>query len=442
MEVLLENILTYIIVFIIILAVLYFYLKSHKSQSNKTTAKIKKAEEFGFHEPVSLHPVINEDVCIGSGACVVACPENDILGLVGGKGKLINASHCVGHGACFHACPVEAITLVMGTEKRGVELPHVTPEYETNINGIYIAGELGGMGLIKNAIEQGKKAVDNIMKSMNGKRTTEYDLIIIGAGPAGIAATLRAAEHNLKFLTIEQETIGGTVFSFPRAKVVMTSPVEIPLYGKIKLHETSKSELIGLWTEILQKNRITINENEKINEIIRHNGYFEVISNHDKYTTQKVLLAIGRRGSPRKLGVPGEKKEKVYYKLLEPELIHNKKILVVGGGDSAIESALLLAEEGNEVTLSYRSDSFKRIKPKNLKKIEDAIKLKLVNVLYNSNVKEIFDEKVLLSFQNGTNAEIENDFVYVFAGGELPNKFLEKIGIKITKKFGEAILKH
>ncbi len=442
MEVLLENILTYVIVSILISAILYTYLKVHSNQSKQTKKKIKKAEEFGFHEPVSLHPLINEDVCIGSGACVVACPENDILGLVNGKSKTINASHCVGHGACFHACPVEAITLIMGTEKRGVELPHISSEYETNINGIYIAGELGGMGLIKNAIEQGKKAVDNIVKSMNGKRTSKYDLIIIGAGPAGIAATLRAAEHNLKFLTIEQETIGGTVFSFPRAKVVMTSPVEIPLYGKIKLHETSKSELIGLWTEILKKNKITINENEKINEIVNYSDYFEVISNQDEYTASKVLLAIGRRGSPRKLGVPGENKEKVYYKLLEPELIHNQKILVVGGGDSAIESALLLAEEGNEVTLSYRSDSFKRIKPKNLKKIEDAIKLKLVNVLYNSNVKEIFDEKVLLSFQNGTSAEIQNDFVYVFAGGELPNKFLEKIGIKITKKFGEAILKH
>ncbi len=442
MEVILENTLTYLIVAVLILSVLYAYLKVHSSQSKKTKEKIKKAEEFGFHEPVSLHPVINEDICIGSGACVVACPEKDILGLVNGKGRTINASHCVGHGACFHACPVEAITLVMGTEKRGVELPHISSDYETNIKGIYIAGELGGMGLIKNAIEQGKKAVDNIMKSIDDKGSAKYDLIIIGAGPAGIAATLRAAERNLKFLTIEQETIGGTVFSFPRSKVVMTSPVEIPLYGKIKLHETNKSELISLWTEILQKNRITINENEKINEIVKHQDYFEVISNQDKYTAKRVLLAIGRRGSPRKLGVPGEGKEKVYYKLLEPELIHNKKILVVGGGDSAIESALLLAEEGNEVTLSYLGDSFKRIKPKNFKKIEDAIKLKLVNVLFNSNVKEIFDKKVVLTFQNGTEAEIENDLVYVFIGGELPNKFLEKIGIKITKKFGEAVLKH
>ncbi len=442
MEVFLENVIIYTLIAIIIVGILYLYLKTHKYESKQTIEKIKRAKEYGFHEPVSLHPVINEDICIGSGACVVACPENDIIGLVNGKGKLINASHCVGHGACFHACPVEAITLVMGTEKRGVELPHVSPDYETNVRGIYIAGELGGMGLIKNAIEQGKKAVDSIVQSIERNHSARYDIVIIGAGPAGIAATLRAAEHNLKFLTIEQDSIGGTVFSFPRAKIIMTSPVEIPLHGKVKLHETSKSELIGLWSEILTKNKISINENEKVSEIVKYENYFKVITNQEEYTTQKVLLAIGRRGSPRKLGVPGENSEKVYYKLLEPELIHNKKILVVGGGDSAIESALLLAEEGNEVTLSYRSDAFKRLKPKNFKKIEDAIKLKLVNVLYNSTVKEIKPDKVVLNFQNGTSAELENDLVYVFIGGELPNKFLEKIGIKITKKFGEAILKH
>ena len=442
MEVLLENIIIYAFLAVIIAGIFYIYLKTNKFESKQNIEKIKRAKEYGFHEPVSLHPVINEDICIGSGACVVACPEKDILGLVNGKGKLINASHCVGHGACFHACPVEAITLVMGTEKRGVELPHVSQDYETNVKGIYIAGELGGMGLIKNAIEQGKKAMDNIAGTISKGGNIEYDVVIIGAGPSGIAATLRAAEKKLKFVTIEQDNLGGTVYSFPRSKVVMTSPVEIPLYGKIKLYETSKTELIKLWEEILDKNKIKIKENEKVNEIVKYENYFKVITSKSEYFSKKVLLAIGRRGTPRKLGVPGENSEKVYYRLLEPEQIHNKKILVVGGGDSAVESALLLAEEGNEVTLSYRSDSFKRIKPKNLKKIEDAIKLKYVNVLYNSTVKEILEDKVIIDFHNGTSLELENDLVYVFIGGELPNKFLEKIGIKITKKFGEAILKH
>ena len=443
MEVLIEYIFTFIIVVILIAAVLLAYFKKYKSETNTTKLKINKAKEYGFHEPVSLHPVINEDICIGSGACIAACPENDILGLVSGRGKLINASHCVGHGACFHACPVEAISLVMGTEKRGVELPHVSQNYETNIKGLYIAGELGGMGLIKNAVEQGTKAMENIIKSLSKSSNANYDVIIVGAGPAGIAASLTAAKQNKKFLTLEQDSLGGTVFTFPRAKIVMTSPMDLPLHGKVKLTETSKSELLGLWNEVLTKNNISINQNEKVLEIVKYKEYFEIITNQEKYTTLSVLLSIGRRGSPRKLGVPGEDKEKVAYRLLEPELVKNQKVMVIGGGDSAIESALLLTEDGtNQVTLSYRSTSFNRIKPGNLRKIEDAKKKNKINVIYESNVVEIEDDQVKIKLKNDSIIPIKNDLIYIFAGGELPNKFLEKIGIKITKKFGEVVLKH
>ncbi len=443
MEVIFENIVIYGLVFFLIAVILYFYFSLQKKQTEITKKKIEKAKEYGFIEPVSLHPVINEDICIGSGACVTACPEKDILGLVDGKGKLVNASHCVGHGACFHACPVEAITLVMGTEKRGVELPHVSQEYQTNIKGVYIAGELGGMGLIKNAVDQGKMAMNNIINSLPKIKKAEYDVIIIGAGPAGISATLTAAKNNIKFLTIEQDSLGGTVFSFPRTKIVMTSPVDLPLYGKVKLVETSKPELLSLWMEILEKNRISINENEKVLEITKEEDFFEVVTNNAEYTCSKVLLAIGRRGSPRKLGIPGEDKEKVFYRLLEPELINNKNILVVGGGDSAIEAALLLSERGtNQVTLSYRSDSFKRAKPKNLEKIINAKNENRISVIYNSTLKRIEDKEIELEVAKEKTIKLTNDFVYIFAGGELPNKFLEKIGIKISKKFGETVLKH
>ncbi len=443
MEVLIENFLTAAIVIMLIAFVLFAYYKKHQSETKINKLKIDRAKEYGFYEPVSLHPVINEDICIGSAACVSACPEHDIIGLVNGKGRLINASQCVGHGACFHACPVEAITLVMGTETRGVELPHVSQDYETNIPGIFIAGELGGMGLIKNAVEQGKKAMENIIKKLPSKKKGKYDVIIVGAGPAGISATLTAAQKGLKFLTLEQDNLGGTVFSFPRAKVVMTSPMELPLYGKVKLHETSKSELLGLWQNVLEKNQISINENEKVLEIIKYEDNFEVVTNQSKYTASSILLSIGRRGSPRKLGVPGEGLEKVSYRLMEPELIKNKNILVVGGGDSAIESALLLADEGNnKVTLSYRSNAFKRAKPKNIEKIETAKALNKISLILESNVKEIKEKEVLIELKNGSQIPLENDLVYIFAGGELPNKFLEKIGIKITKKFGEAVLKH
>ena len=443
MEVIIENIATYLIVVAFIAFLFYYYIKEHKKNSQSTKRKIAKAKELGFNEPVSLHPVINYDICIGSAACVAACPEHDILGIVSGKAITINASRCVGHGACFHACPVQAITLCIGTEKRGVELTHISEEFETTIPGIYIAGELGGMGLIKNAVEQGKQAMSYLASKLKNKGNTKYDVVIVGAGPAGISASLEATKRKLKFVTLEQDTLGGTVSNFPRAKVVMTSPMDLPLHGKVKLSETSKSELLELWNEVLSKNNIKINEQEKVEKIEKQGDVLIVQTNKDHYTTKSVLLSIGRRGSPRKLDVPGEDKEKVSYRLLEPELIHNQKVLVVGGGDSAIESALLLADENNFVSISYRGDSFARLKPKNLERVTSYSKSGKVKVLLSSEVSEIFDNSVILRVQDSSEPiVIENDLVYIFAGGILPTKFLEEIGIKITKKFGEAILKH
>lgn len=443
MESLIENSIAYALAFLLIGGIFYFYIRKNKRASLQTKAKLEKAKQYGFHEPVTLHPVIDPDICIGSGACIKACPEHDILGIQSGKARTINASRCVGHGACFHACPVEAITLCIGTEKRGVELPHISKEFETNIPGIFIAGELGGMGLIKNAVEQGRQAVEYYLKRSLPKSKAEYDLIIVGAGPAGISASLNAAKNNLKFLTLEQDSLGGTVFNFPRAKVVMTAPMDLPLWGKVKLVETSKTELLDLWKNVLEKNNISINEQQKVTEIIKQENTFVVKTPTGHYTTKGIILAIGRRGSPRKLEVPGEDRENVYYRLIEPELIHEKNILVVGGGDSAVESAMLLADERNRVTLSYRSETFSRLKPKNLERINDYIKKKKIKTLFNSNVKEILSDSVVINFNNNSDElKIKNDMTYVFAGGILPSSFLEGIGITVTKKFGDAILKH
>jgi thioredoxin reductase (NADPH) len=442
METLIENIIAYSLIAVLLFFIFYSYLKRNKKNSDVTTAKINKAKESGLYEPVSLHPVVNPDICIGSGACIKACPEKDILGLVNGKAQTVNASRCVGHGACFHACPVEAISLCIGTEKRGVELPHVSKEFETSVPGIYIAGELGGMGLIKNAVEQGRQAVEYFIKKLSRSPNAKYDLIIVGAGPAGISASLTSAKNNLKFLTIEQDSLGGTVFNFPRTKVVMTSPMELPLFGKVKLNRTTKSELLELWQEVLSRNRISINQQEKVLSINKYTNHFEVKTNHGSYTSNGVLLAIGRRGSPRKLGCEGENKQKVFYRLLEPELIHEKNILVVGGGDAAVESAMLLADENNNVTLSYRGENFSRIKPQNLDRINKYVKSSKINLILKSNVVKINDDDVLIKLENEELVSLPNDLVYIFAGGELPTKFLEQIGIKITKKFGDAILKH
>ncbi len=443
MEVIFENIIVYSVVFLMIGIILFIYVRIAQKKSRVTSDKIEKAKEFGIHEPVSLHPVVDTETCIGSGACIAACPEKDILGIANGQARTINASRCVGHGACFHACPVQAITLCIGTEKRGVELPHVSQYFETNIPGIFIAGELGGMGLIKNAVEQGKQAVENFQKRKNKSLNAQYDLIIVGAGPAGIAATLSAEKNGLTHLTLEQDSLGGTVYNFPRAKIVMTGPMYLPLHGRVKLTETSKQELLQLWNEVLTKNNIVINELEKVEKIEKTGDHFTVTTSKSVYTSAGVILAIGRRGTPRKLNVPGEDKEKVTYRLIEPELIRNQKVLVVGGGDSAIESALLLAEENNIVTISYRGETFSRLKPKNLEKVNFAIKSNNIKVLLNSNVIEIKDKSVLLTENvSKNNFEIENDLVYIFAGGELPTGFLKRTGINIAEKFGEAVLRH
>ncbi|MEP7323384.1 MAG: NAD(P)-binding domain-containing protein [Saprospiraceae bacterium] len=423
---------------------MYIYLRKLKTNSSIVSHKIEQAKLDGIHEPVSLHPVINPDNCIQSGACITACPEHDIIGIKDGLATIINASQCIGHGACFHACPVQAITLAIGTEKRGVDLPHIKPNFETNVPGIYIAGELGGMGLIKNSVEQGKQAVENIAEDQKSRKgIAQFDLIIVGAGPTGISASLAAKKLNISFLTLDQDTLGGTVFSFPRAKVVMTAPMDLPLFGKVKLFETSKTELLKLWTKVLTKHEINIKENCKVEKIENMGDHFKIVTlQEETFTCKNVLLAIGRRGTPRKLNIPGEGMEKVAYRLLEPELIFDKKVIVVGGGDSAIESALLLAEQ-NQVILSYRGDSFNRIKPKNGEKIKTAVANGMVDLRFGTNLISIHEGNVILSNNTlQTVEQIENDLVYIFAGGELPTAFLEKTGIEITKRFGHTVLSH
>ncbi len=437
------NFIFYVTTAILFVAVIYLYLRRKQKQARETDEKLRKAKEEGLQEPVSLHPYVDMNRCIGIGACVRACPEKDILAMRNRKATVVNASRCIGHGACFHACPTEAITLRIGTEKRGVDLPHVTRTFETNVPGIYIAGELGGMGLIRNAVEQGRQAAENIVSSLRKDHKADYDLIIVGAGPAGISASLTSKQHNLRFLLLEQDTLGGTVFTYPRTKIVMTAPMDLPLEGKVKFHETSKSVLLDLWKGIVAKYNIPLKENCKVESVIRKDDLFEITASGDQhFTSAFVLLTTGRRGTPRKLNVPGEELEKVAYRLLEPDEIIGKNILVVGGGDSAIESALLLADR-NHVVVSYRGEVFNRLKPANSIALNKAIAAGKLEVRYRTNLVNIEEDCITLSTDDeGHNLRLSNDLVFIFAGGELPTQFLEKTGITITKKFGETVMKH
>lgn len=419
--------------------VLIYYLNQFKKNSKAIHKKVILAQEAGRFEPISLYPHIDPKICIGSGACVKACPEKDVLGLMNGHGTLINTTTCVGHGACFLACPVDAISLRIGTEKRGVELPHINPNYETNVSGLYIAGELGGMGLIKNAIEQGIQAVKNIKP----KNTTITDLIIIGAGPAGIGAGLKAKELGLNFQILEQDSLGGTVFTFPRSKIVMTHPVNLPLHGLVKLNNTSKSELLDLWLELIKTYEIPVLENSKVENIQKKESYFEIeMSNGTLLNSHNVLLAIGRRGTPRKLGIPGELNNPIVaYRLLEPEALNSKKIMVVGGGDSAIEAALSLMET-NTVYLSYRKNNFARLKPQNEERIQKAITEQRILMLFESELTQIKDSEIILNWKGEFQTIKEVDQIYIFAGGELPTEFLKKAGVELELAKNKILKKH
>jgi thioredoxin reductase/NAD-dependent dihydropyrimidine dehydrogenase PreA subunit len=387
-------------------------------------------------EPVSLHPAIDPNRCISIGACVTACPEGEILGLVNGRAELIAPNKCIGHGACAAACPVDAISLVFGTATRGVDIPHVKPTFETNVESVYIAGELGGMGLIRNAVEQGRQAMENIAKSRS-KDSAVLDVVVVGAGPAGLAATLQAHKDGLRYATVDQIGVGGTILTYPRQKLVMTQPMEIPLYGSFKERETTKEDLLELWNGIVSDNGVSVNTDERLESIVRPNGHYEVKTTKDTYLARNVLLAIGRRGTPRRLGVPGEDTSKVTYRLLEPEQYRGKRVLVVGGGDSAVEAAMALADTpGTTVTLSYRKDSFSRIKEGNEARIEKYMAGGSVRMLWESNVTEIHTDAVDIEV-SGVSERLENDFVFVFIGGELPTPLLTRLGIVVETRFGE-----
>jgi thioredoxin reductase len=262
--------------------------------------------------------------------------------------------------------------------------------------------------------------------------------LIVGAGPAGISASLQAKKEGLRFVTVDQEDLGGTIFTYPRQKLVMTRPMDLPLHGKVNLREVQKEPLLQLLTDIIEKNSLDIRTEEKVNSIERKDNHYRVATTKSEYEARKVLLAIGRRGTPRKIGCPGEKSEKVAYRLLEPEKYHDKHILVVGGGDSAVEAAVALSNQpGNTVHLSYRSDKIFRIKEGNRERLESAVSLGKVHMLLNSSVTEIMSDKVRID-QAGTELTLQNDQVFVMIGGELPTEFLKSIGIVFERKFGEA----
>jgi thioredoxin reductase (NADPH) len=430
-----DNLFSFLIAAALIAFFLFYYVRKEKKRDVEARAAAERGA-LRSDGPQSQHPHIDANYCIGCATCTTVCPEGDVLAMVAGKAMIVNGYKCIGHSLCAEVCPVGAITMVMAKPGVSADLAVLSSDHETSVKNMFIAGELTGLALIKNAINQGRNCVDTIAARIASSAARPVadvlDLIVVGAGPAGISASLRAIEKKLNYLTLEESEIGGTVAKYPRQKLVMTSPVEFPTYGKFKKLELSKEELLSFWGDVLKRNDFKCRTGEKVEHIEKGpDGLFTVSTAKGKYRSRFVLLGLGKTGSPRKLGVKGEELPKVMYRLIEADHYINKKILIVGGGDSAVEAAMGLASQvGNSVTLSYRQDSFGRIKERNQQRLQEFIRKNKLKAVLNSKPLEFKNDEVILDVA-GVTQRLPNDFVWIFAGGEPPTAFLKKIGISL-----------
>ena len=357
-----------------------------------------------------------------------------------GKLAVVDPARCKGHAECVPACPMGAISVGRGSATNRVVVPQVDGNFETSVPGLYIVGELGGRALIKNAVNEGRVAAEHVVRVARRRRTESPDLpgvvdvAIIGSGPAGLSASLVAHKASLEYVVLEQGTLAETVRKYPRHKILFAEPLTMPLYGDLWIADSSKESLLAIWEGVIARTGLRVETGKHVRQIKRERDFFLITAGDSTHRARAVVLALGRRGTPRRLGVPGEDLPTVFYDIAEMSDFAGRKVLVVGGGDSAIESALGLAnQEGTTVTLSYRGDAFSRLKDRNRQRIDAAVAAHKVKVLLKSTVREIRRDVAVLDME-GASTIIPCDDVIVRIGGEPSTALLEQLGVQMVTK--------
>jgi thioredoxin reductase (NADPH) len=412
--------------------------KMDREEKKRVLEEIETAKERKSHKAITQYPMIKPYLCIGCGLCITACPEDEVIGLVNGIAHIIHGSRCIGAAECERVCPVNAIKVGLGDVKSRPDIPILSEEMETSVPGVYIAGELGGLSLIKKALDQGSQVISSIARKLKEHPipgdADVLDVLIVGSGPTGIAACLKSVELKLKYACICQDDVGGTVKKYPRRKLTLVQSVDIPLYGKFPGKEYSKEEIIELWDTLIKKYNVQIKTHSSLVSLKKEGALLSVKASTGEYRARSVILALGRRGTPRKLGVPGEDQEKVLYQLVDAATYNDQHVLIVGGGDSAVEAAIALAsQKGNVVTLSYRKENFVRLKSTNEGRIAEHSRSGKIKLLMASEVESIEPKTVKIAVKTAKGSEsmqMKNDFVLVFAGGDPPYPLLQSMGIQ------------